>query len=69
MAVALFLEKKQLLKSGVWTCRQHPREPAAPPPPTQRAGEGVVNVTELNLGDLNSPFLSQKQILRKCKNV
>lgn len=31
-AAALFLEKKQLPESRVWTCQQQPREPATPPP-------------------------------------
>lgn len=32
VAAALFLEKKQLPESRVWTCQQHPREPATPHP-------------------------------------
>lgn len=66
MAAALFLEKKQLLKSGVWTCQQHPREPATPP--TQRPGKWIVNVTELNLGDLVSLPASEtdSKEMQKC---
>ena len=30
VATALFLEKKELVKSWVWTCLHHPREPATP---------------------------------------
>ena len=72
VATTLFLEKKELVKFWVWSCLYHPTTPLPPPPhscPTQRPGKWVVNVLEFNLGDLISPFLPQKQVLRKCKNV
>lgn len=55
VAAALFLENKQPPESQVWTCQQHPREPATPTP-AQGPGKCIVNVTELNWGDLVSPF-------------